>query len=111
MFEYRGYRCDFHYDKDDSIWYGKIAGIRDLVNFESDTYDGLSYEFYRAVDDYLTCCKKVGKEPDKPKCCGTCVWYAAFEGVCTNGLSKYRAGFRYAGDRCREWEENQSERN
>lgn len=39
------------------------------------------------------------------KCCGTCAWYAKFEGVCCNGDSKYRADFRNDDDHCSEWEE------
>ena len=37
------------------------------------------------------------------KCCGTCAWYAEFEGVCTNGDSEFRADFRCLDDTCQEW--------
>ena len=37
------------------------------------------------------------------KCCGTCAWYAEFEGVCTNGDSEFRADFRCLDDTCKEW--------
>ena len=103
MWKYKGYECDFQYDEEDLTWYGKIEGIRDLVNFESETYDGLEEEFHKAVDDYLKFCEEMGKEPNKPKCCGTCAWYAEFEGVCTNGDSEFRADFRCLDDACNCW--------
>ena len=106
MWEYKGYECDYQYDEEDLIWCGKIEGIRDLVSFESETYDGLEEEFHKAVDDYLKFCKEVGKEPDKPKCCGTCDWYAEFEGVCCNGSAESRGDFRDSDYVCDCWEGN-----
>ena len=103
MWRYKGYECDYQYDEEDLNWYGKIEGIRDLVNFESETYDGLEEEFHKAVDDYLKFCEEMGKEPNKPKCCGTCAWYAEFEGVCCNADSKWTADFRCLDDSCSEW--------
>lgn len=44
---------------------------------------------------------------EKMKTCKTCRWYAAFEGVCCNGNSEYRAGFTDADDACEEWEDVQ----
>lgn len=37
------------------------------------------------------------------KSCGTCAWYAEFEGVCCNGDSEYRADFRCLDDTCKYW--------
>lgn len=104
MLRYKGYECDYQYDEEDLIWYGKIESIRDLVNFESETYDGLMEEFYKAVDDYLKFCKEVGKDPDKPKRCETCSWYAEFEGVCCNGSAESRGDFRDSDYVCECWE-------
>ena len=47
------------------------------------------------------------------KCCGTCAWYAEFDGVCCNADSKWTADFRCLGDSCSEWtsrEENSCEK-
>ena len=41
----------------------------------------------------------------KKRTCETCRWYSAFEGVCCNGDSEYRADFVDADDTCEEWEE------
>ena len=42
-------------------------GIKDLVNFESETVEGIIKEFHSAVDDYLVFCEEVGKFPDMPQ--------------------------------------------
>ena len=65
ILEYKGYHTKIEVDLEDGILYGKIEGIRDLVNFESETLDDLEKEFHLAVDDYLSFCKEVGKTPEK----------------------------------------------
>ena len=37
------------------------------------------------------------------KCCGTCAWYAEFEGVCCNADSEWTADFRCLDDTCDCW--------
>lgn len=39
------------------------------------------------------------------KCCGTCDWYAEFEGVCCNGSAESRGDFRDSDYVCDCWEE------
>jgi predicted HicB family RNase H-like nuclease len=39
------------------IFYGKIAFIRDLVNYEAQDGQNLLTSFHEAVDDYLDDCK------------------------------------------------------
>ena len=65
ILEYKGYHAKVEIDIENKILYGKIEGIRDLVNFESDSVDTLEQEFHDAVDDYLEFCQEMGKEPDK----------------------------------------------
>ena len=43
------------------------------------------------------------------KCCGTCAWYAEFEGVCCNADSEWTADFRCLDDTCPEWMSKESE--
>lgn len=50
------------YNKDEDIWFGKIANIDDLVTYQTDNYDDLLIEFNKAIDDYIEFCKEVGKE-------------------------------------------------
>ena len=41
MFTYKGYTYSSHFDEFSDTFYGKIEGISDFVNFESDTAEGL----------------------------------------------------------------------
>lgn len=43
-------------------------------------------------------------EPED-RCCDTCKWYYAYEGVCTNGGSEHRADFMDGMDCCEKWED------
>lgn len=61
MFTYKGYTYSSHFDEFSDIFYGKIEGISDFVNFESDTAEGLQEEFIKAVDDYIETRKDINK--------------------------------------------------
>lgn len=63
--EYKGYRAKYEADEENSMIAGRIAGIPDLVTFESEDVAGIKEEFESAVDDYLEFCKEVGKDPGK----------------------------------------------
>lgn len=49
------------------IFYGKLDGIKDLVNFHAFRWGDIEQKFYNAVDDYLDFCKEVGKIPEVPQ--------------------------------------------
>lgn len=63
--EYRGYQTYIHYSAADKVLYGKIEGIKDLVNFESHSVTEIEKEFHKAVDDYIEFCREVGKSIDE----------------------------------------------
>ncbi len=65
ILEYKGYHTKIEYSVSDHVLHGKIEGIRDLVNFESDSVDNIEQEFHSAVDDYLAICADLGVEPNK----------------------------------------------
>ncbi len=62
---YKGYSARIDYDAEDSIFTGRIAGIRDGVGFHADTVEGLREAFHEAVEDYIETCSRIGKEPQK----------------------------------------------
>ena len=66
MIEYKGYYGSVHYSSEDDILYGKLEGIRGLINYEATTIKELKESFQEAVDDYLETCKELEKEPEKP---------------------------------------------
>jgi len=63
--KYKDYIATVGYSAGDKVFFGKIEGINDLVNFEADNVKDLEKEFKEAVNDYLATCKELGKEPDK----------------------------------------------
>lgn len=65
ILEYKGYHSKIKFDSNDCTLYGKIEGIKDLVNFQANDLNEIYNEFKAAVDDYLDFCKEIGKEPDK----------------------------------------------
>ena len=62
---YKGYSARIEYDDDDSIFIGRLAGIRDGVGFHADTVEALREAFREAVEDYIETCARIGKEPQK----------------------------------------------
>ncbi len=65
ILEYKGYHTTIEFDTEAFVLRGKIEGINDFINFESDNPKTIEQEFHAAVDDYLEFCQEVGKEPDK----------------------------------------------
>ncbi len=66
MMQYKGYLGTVEYSAEDHCLYGKIAYIRDLVNYEATDISALEREFKAAVDDYLADCEQLGVEPNQP---------------------------------------------
>ena len=65
VLEYKGYYGEVHFSSEDEIFFGKIIGINDLVNFEGSTVKELKKAFIESVNDYLSTCKELRKDPEK----------------------------------------------
>lgn len=65
ILQYKDYYASVHFSSEDEVFFGKILGINDLVNFEGASVKELKKAFHEAVDDYLETCEQVGKEPNK----------------------------------------------
>ena len=65
LLHYKGYSAKPEYSVQDKVFYGKILGIDDLVDFYSEDAGRMEIEFQKAVDDYLLFCAEIGKEPQK----------------------------------------------
>lgn len=65
ILEYKGYHAKIEFNADSFTIRGKIDGINDYIDFESDSLDRIEFEFHSAVDDYLAFCEEVGKNPEK----------------------------------------------
>ena len=64
--KYKGYTAPIEFDAEDRLFFGRLAGIRDIVTFHGKTVDELEAQFKEAVDDYIETCAKLGNRPDKP---------------------------------------------
>ena len=65
MMRYKGYCAKPEYSVDDRIFYGRILGIDDLVDFSSADATQIETEFHSAVDEYIAFCEEIGKTPQK----------------------------------------------
>jgi predicted HicB family RNase H-like nuclease len=65
LLTYMGYYGSAHYSAADEVFYGKLEGIDDLVNYEGTSVKELIKAFNEAVEDYLETCKEIGKDPNK----------------------------------------------
>lgn len=51
---YKGYVGTISFSEQDSVYYGKVLDIPDLVSYEGATLEELTADFQDAVNDYLT---------------------------------------------------------
>ncbi len=62
---YKDVIASVHFHAEDEVFFGRIEGITDLVTFEGSSVQALKSAFEEAVDDYITLCEEVGKDPHK----------------------------------------------
>jgi predicted HicB family RNase H-like nuclease len=65
ILQYKNYYGSVQFSAEDEVFYGKILGISDLVNFEGESVKELKSAFQESVDEYLEFCKEIGKTPEK----------------------------------------------
>lgn len=63
--EYKGFKTEIKYSRADNCYYGKLEGIRDLVNFEGQTKEEALQNFQVSVDDYLETVKTMKELEDE----------------------------------------------
>ena len=63
--EYKGYIGSVEFSSEDTVFFGKVLGIRSLISYEGKDAKGLVSDFHSAVDDYLALCAAEGIEPEK----------------------------------------------
>lgn len=67
ILRYKGYTASIQFDADDAILVGIVLGIKDIIDFHGDSVDSIRKEFKVAIDEYIKACKKLGREPNKPR--------------------------------------------
>jgi len=65
VLNYRGFIGSVHFSADDSIFYGKIEGVTDLVTFEGETVKELTDAFHYMVDEHIKDCEAENIAPEK----------------------------------------------
>ncbi len=64
MLEYKGYLGTV--EADDGAFAGRVAGLRDVITFEGETFAAVEQAFRDSIDDYLRFCAQRGEAPDRP---------------------------------------------
>ncbi|MBQ9552114.1 MAG: type II toxin-antitoxin system HicB family antitoxin [Clostridia bacterium] len=62
--EYKSYIGSVEFSEEDSLFYGRVLGIRALVSYEGENAHDLIADFHSAVDDYLALCEAEGIKPE-----------------------------------------------
>lgn len=63
---YRDYVGTVEYSDGDSVFHGKLIGIKASISYEGDTVTSFIKDFHDSVDEYLEHCEENGLEPQKP---------------------------------------------
>ena len=63
---FKGYTARVEFDERDSIFVGRVLGIRDIISLEGTTVAELRAEFEAAINDFLKECAERGVSPEKP---------------------------------------------
>ena len=63
---YQGYTARIEFDERDSIFVGRVLGLRSIISFHGQTVEELRGQFATAVDDYVADCEEQGVSPEKP---------------------------------------------
>ena len=64
VMEYKGYVGSVEFSEKDSVFFGKVQGIRSLISYEGTNAKELVSDFHEAVDDYLSLCEEEGTSPE-----------------------------------------------
>lgn len=65
MLEYKGYHATVDFDAEDNLFVGEVFGVSDSLNFHGASVEELQAMFHQSIDNYLSLCQKIGKNPDK----------------------------------------------
>ena len=63
---HKGYSARVEFDARDSIFVGRVLGLRTIISFHGETVAGLRAAFKAAVDEFLADSKERGVRPEKP---------------------------------------------
>lgn len=66
LLRHRSYSGSAEVSIEDDCLHGRVLHIDDVITYEGQTVKDLARAFQAAVDEYLTHCAGIGKDPNKP---------------------------------------------
>jgi predicted HicB family RNase H-like nuclease len=63
VLEYKGYYGVV--EAEEGAFSGRVAGLRDVITFEGQSFAEVEQAFHDSVDDYLAFCSERGETPDR----------------------------------------------
>ncbi len=66
VMRHKGYSASIRYSEEDGFLVGRILGINDIVSFHGHSVEEVRKQFAVALDSYLSDCREMGKEPERP---------------------------------------------
>lgn len=66
MIEYKGYVGWFEFDEKANLFLGKVSNIQTSIIFQGKSIENVKRAFQKAINDYISWCKKHNKEPERP---------------------------------------------
>ena len=64
---YKGYGGSVEFSREDGILFGRVLGIRHVIDYEGESIPELERDFRNAVESYLSVCKEEGIRPEKAR--------------------------------------------
>ena len=63
---YKGYAGSLEFSEEDSVFHGRVIGIKLMISFEGESVTAITEDFRNAVDEYLDFCAENNVKPEKP---------------------------------------------
>lgn len=61
---YKGYIARIEFDERDSLFAGRVLGLRAMISFHGETVQELQQAFAITIDDFLEDCQAQGPAPE-----------------------------------------------
>ncbi|MFZ9739179.1 MAG: type II toxin-antitoxin system HicB family antitoxin [Prochlorothrix sp.] len=66
LLKYKDYSGLLEVDTDENILFGTVIDIDDVITFQAETIEEARQAFQDSVEEYLTFCAELGRNPEKP---------------------------------------------
>ncbi|MEY2976553.1 MAG: type II toxin-antitoxin system HicB family antitoxin [Prochlorotrichaceae cyanobacterium] len=66
LLKYKDYSGLLEVDTDENILFGTVIDIDDVITFQGETIEEARQAFQDSVEEYLTFCAELGRNPEKP---------------------------------------------